>query len=447
MSAAMRMFIPLTKVDIEQRLVIGVATGETPDRSGEICDYASSKPYFKAWSSDIEKSSGGKSLGNVRAMHGHTAAGKVTAIDFDDDEKQIVIAAKIVDDAEWEKVVEGVYTGFSQGGRYVKRWPDPGSKNIRYTADPREISLVDLPCLPEATFSVIKADGISEARHFKVGATEEDEMAKAKVDEPASPEVTPTEDEIAKAAVAATEVIDAVEPEVESPAVVEDPVAKASAAVDKLTAALVAAESIEKGMYSVSQFADVISSVSYLMKSGEYEADAEGDNSKVPGLLRDWLTKGIEIFKAMAAEETAELLADSKAKKAAAIEGLEKAAEARLAQSATDALAKAETERDGFAKALGDIALKVDPLVKTVDTLAKRLAAMEDRPVPLKTVGPGATLSVSKEADAAGGVSGSVEKGMSDEDVKKAFDSLSPEDQTLALIKATKMFPHRVTYR
>ena len=100
--------------------------------------------------------SGGKSLGAVRAMHGSIAAGKLTDIAFDDDAKRITVAAKIVDDDEWRKVQEGVYTGFSQGGRYVKRWADPETGLTRYTAEPHEISLVDLPCVPDATFDVVK---------------------------------------------------------------------------------------------------------------------------------------------------------------------------------------------------------------------------------------------------------------------------------------------------
>ena len=75
------------------------------------------------------------------------------------------MAAKIVDDDEWRKVQEGVYTGFSQGGRYVKRWPDPDTGLVRYTAEPHEISLVDLPCVPDATFDVVK-DGVAEKRAF-----------------------------------------------------------------------------------------------------------------------------------------------------------------------------------------------------------------------------------------------------------------------------------------
>ena len=163
----LQMFIPLTKIDAGKRLVYGVVTAETPDRGNEVCDYASTKPYYQKWSDEVRKASGGKSLGNLRAMHGKVAAGRVEAIHFNDDDKQIEVCAKIVDDAEWAKVEAGVYTGFSQGGGYVKRWPDETDPDLmRYTASPCEISLVDLPCLPSATFAMIKADGAVETMKF-----------------------------------------------------------------------------------------------------------------------------------------------------------------------------------------------------------------------------------------------------------------------------------------
>ncbi|WP_205836150.1 hypothetical protein [Methylobacterium brachiatum] len=159
------LFLPLTKVDAVNRLVYGVATAEAPDRSGEVCDYASTKPFYEKWSGGIAKATDGRSLGNLRAMHGKVAAGKVTQIAFNDDARQIEICAKVVDDAEWRKVEEGVYTGFSQGGAYAKRWKGEDGL-MRYTADPSEVSLVDLPCLPSATFQVLKADGAAETRAF-----------------------------------------------------------------------------------------------------------------------------------------------------------------------------------------------------------------------------------------------------------------------------------------
>lgn len=167
MSDPMKLFIPLRKADAARRLVTGYATAEAPDRAGEICDYASTKPHYLKWSEDFSKASGGRSLGNLRAMHGKSAAGKIVDIQFDDAAKTIEITAKIVDEAEWRKVEEGVYTGFSQGGAYVKRWADPQNPELtRYTAAPHEISLVDLPCLPSATFEFVKADGAVERKSF-----------------------------------------------------------------------------------------------------------------------------------------------------------------------------------------------------------------------------------------------------------------------------------------
>ncbi len=183
----LRLDIPITKVDAAHRLVFGVATAEVADRAGEVCDYASTKPLYEKWSEAIATSTGGRSLGNLRAMHGAVAAGKVTALTFNDEAKQIEICAKVVDDAEWTKVAEGVYTGFSQGGTYARRWTDEAGAT-RYTADPHEISLVDLPCLAQATFEMIKADGSHERRTFRV----------PEPDPPAGPPPPPPDEDVAK---------------------------------------------------------------------------------------------------------------------------------------------------------------------------------------------------------------------------------------------------------
>lgn len=164
----LNLFIPITKIDVEKRLVYGIAADETPDHADEIFDYDSSKSYFEEWSGDISKATDGKSLGNLRAMHTGIAAGKVTQLVMDDVAKSMPICAKVVDDNEWNKCLEGVYTGFSIGGSYVKRWKDPNDPTkTRYTAKPAEISIVDLGCNPSATFEIIKADGLTEQREFK----------------------------------------------------------------------------------------------------------------------------------------------------------------------------------------------------------------------------------------------------------------------------------------
>ena len=60
----------------------------------------------------------------------------------------------------------------------MKRWPDPDSSLVRYTAEPHEISLVDLPCLPDATFEVVK-DGVVEKRAFAPRPSRRDVRARA----------------------------------------------------------------------------------------------------------------------------------------------------------------------------------------------------------------------------------------------------------------------------
>ncbi|WP_407146257.1 hypothetical protein [Bradyrhizobium sp. ORS 86] len=65
---------------------------------------------------------------------------------------------------------------------------------------------------------------------------------------------------------------------------------------------------VRKDMYQVSRFADLLSSLAYLMQSSEYEAAAEKDGSVVPASLRAWLKTGAQIFQSMAAEELDELL-------------------------------------------------------------------------------------------------------------------------------------------
>jgi hypothetical protein len=179
----MAIFIPIHKVDAEKRLVYGTLSEEVRDKSDEILDYASAKPAFEKWSNEIKEASGGKSLGNVRAMHSSIAAGKLTDLKFDDDAKRIEGVAKIVDDNEWVKVCEGVYTGFSIGGGYARRWPDPNNSGVmRYTPTLAEVSIVDNPCVPTATFEYIKADGSVEMRKFTPSHKEDSMDPKALAD-------------------------------------------------------------------------------------------------------------------------------------------------------------------------------------------------------------------------------------------------------------------------
>jgi hypothetical protein len=321
--SALDLFLPLAKVDLDRRLVTGVATAETPDRSGEIFDYASSKPYFEKWSAEAAAASGGKSFGAVRAMHTPIAAGKLTDIAFDDHAKRITVCAKIVDDDEWRKVQEGVYTGFSQGGRYVKRWADPDSGLTRYTADPHEISLVDLPCVPDATFDVVK-DGMVEKRSF---------ASRAEPGDPADPDID-----------AGQEDLDADKREF------------SAAQREKDTEEGVA---MPDGSYPIRSTKDVANAVRDCCRSGE-ESDvkahiiARAKAIGADGALPDAWTE----------------LAD----KAAGVSN-----SPRTAQP-PDALAKALT----YAASKLDRATALDDLTPALTTMTKRIAALEAQPLPAK---------------------------------------------------------------
>jgi hypothetical protein len=169
-------FARIMKVDERTRMVTGRACQEMVDRDNEVLDYNSSKPNFMKWSAEVSQDTGNKSMGNVRAMHGNVAAGILTDIRFLDAEKAIDVDAHIVDDNEWKKVQAGVYSGFSIGGRYAKKWSEimDGKVVVKYTAVPSELSLVDRPCVPAAKFETIsekgfdfiKRDGSVEKRDF-----------------------------------------------------------------------------------------------------------------------------------------------------------------------------------------------------------------------------------------------------------------------------------------
>jgi hypothetical protein len=188
-SKKLSIFVPINKIDEEQRLVYGqVAAGGVLDNSGEMFDYKGSKPFFQKWSDNAHATSGGKSKGNLRVMHTSKVAGVVTDLGFDDENEVIEACAKVIDDNEWNMVKAGAYTGFSMGGRYVSRAEkaDANGKTTKtYVADPVEISLVDKPCIPTAVFSVVKADGIVEQRHFAETVQAEDGIDLEKASGPA----------------------------------------------------------------------------------------------------------------------------------------------------------------------------------------------------------------------------------------------------------------------
>lgn len=156
-----------------------------PDKDREALDYPRSKPYFKKWSEDAKRRSGGKSLGNVREMHGLAAVGKLTMVSFDDENERILVRGKVVDPLARTKCEEGVYTGLSIGGEYGEALPDQRDPRIlRYVAkNLREVSLVDDPSNPDATFELTGADGSIAVKKFaRAGDLQKDADCVAMID-------------------------------------------------------------------------------------------------------------------------------------------------------------------------------------------------------------------------------------------------------------------------
>jgi hypothetical protein len=57
----MKLFAQLAKYDETTGYFEATAADESLDKANEIFDYATSKPFFQAWSDTVHKASGGKS--------------------------------------------------------------------------------------------------------------------------------------------------------------------------------------------------------------------------------------------------------------------------------------------------------------------------------------------------------------------------------------------------
>lgn len=176
-------FFQLRKVDEEKRLVHGRFSQSIVDRSGEMMDWETGRDAIMAWSQSQSDASNGKSLGNVRSQHQkNAAAGRIVSIDVVEADKAIDGVVEVVDDQDWAKVQKGVYTGFSIGGGYARRWTETssGAAIKMYTPRVEEISLVDRPCVQTAGFyEVVKCDGTTEQRGFSPQGDNMSEDAKA----------------------------------------------------------------------------------------------------------------------------------------------------------------------------------------------------------------------------------------------------------------------------
>lgn len=135
-------YIPFTKTDEDQRMVYGYASTETLDSQDEVVKLEALKEALP----DYMK------FGNVREMHSNKAAGKVKESNID--KNGWFVGVKVVADDAWKLVKEGVYSGFSIGGRVIEQIDNQITK-LKLS----ELSLVDRPANPDAVFSCVKFDG------------------------------------------------------------------------------------------------------------------------------------------------------------------------------------------------------------------------------------------------------------------------------------------------
>jgi HK97 family phage prohead protease len=143
----MKLFATITKLDEEQQLVFGYASTEALDSQHEIVKREALEAALPSY----------LKFANIREMHGASAVG--VAKEASIDHKGLYLAAKVVDPLAWHKVKEGVYKGFSIGGKALKR--DPANRHVITQIELHEISLVDRPANPEAVFDIYKVTSVA----------------------------------------------------------------------------------------------------------------------------------------------------------------------------------------------------------------------------------------------------------------------------------------------
>lgn len=424
----LRIYADICKVEEQDDgtlVVSGLASTPHPDAVGETITADAMKAALPGY----------MKFPALREMHQLKAAGSTLSAEVDAD-GNTVITAKVVDAEAVRKVREGTYRGFSVGGKALGR--DPKDRKVITKLSLSEISLVDRPCNPEAVFDVWKAaitNGEAQPQEADMEMAEAPTADIEKTEAETVPtqentEASPSDDAVVKIEAEAIAPAEAAP----APEAAPDVAARATAAVDALAAAVEKAAQdgdVRKGMYDVQAFASVLTSLSNIVRDAANEADWEGDNSPVPAKLRAAFQGLAIVFQEMAAEEVSELLAATAATSKAEDAGdIVKAAAAER----DDALAKAAEAQETLAK----LADRIEPLVATVESLSDRLAKVEAQPAPPKAAAGAVSKAVSKEEDAAGGNAA----GAPDADaIAKAFAALSPEERTIALIKASHLNP------
>lgn len=249
----------------------------------------------------------------------------------------------------------------------------------------------------------------------------------------------------------------------------EDPIALAMAAADSATkaataillrlnkranggisAVLAPGMELRKGLSATARLGCLLGELAYSLSDAKWESDYEGDNSPVPEKIHAALQSLAAAYKAMSDEELQELLdaADKtmSAQIALATSGgdLGKALDG-VVDAETLAKVAGSTDQDALAKALQaneDLLKTVGGLTESLNTLAEKVEALENTPMPAKTITKAADpalIAVGKEQDGQPRIEeiAKAAEGPTVDDVRKALDSMSEDERAMRIMKAS----------
>jgi hypothetical protein len=462
----MRFYWPIAKVDAEQRMVWGYASTEAEDDQGETV----SREALASALDDYMR------FANIREMHQPSAVGIAKEAAIDD--KGLYLGAKIVDADAWQKVVEGVYKGFSIGGRVTAR--DPADRRMITALRLTEISVVDRPANPEAMFDCWKlstgpATGGSMAtiaattgapmQIWDCGVAGHRHLAKAEAvrclegHEPGA--AGDHAEDATESGANPYDPADYADPgyrpdgEKRYPIDTERHIRAAwcfvhqpdnarrytASQVERIKARIVsawqakidrdgppaavsghdAAETARKSVAEVGRLAQIIIDLDWLCDCVAIEAATAADNSPLAPRLQGIIAELCDFLRSLVPEENAEPVDDNSG-----------SAEVDLAAMATaDNLRKARQSdftpvASGLAKLAGEILPRLDALQERIEEIART-------PLPPQTIARG-FASISKREDAGGSP-------LPAEDIIAALARMSDEERTLTLIKAAHANP------
>lgn len=415
----MRIFVPLEKHDDEKRLAIGYASTPTLDSQGEIVK----REAVEAALPDYMR------FANVREMHQPSAVGVAKEAEIDD--RGLYLGAKIIDSDAWQKVVEGVYKGFSIGGRVTAR--DPSDRRQITGLQLTEISVVDRPANPDAVFDCWKrsAGGVAGVDadapsaggdpHGHVDYADPGYQADGRPRYPLDSErhIRAAWAYIHQAANAAR--YSAAQLEHIKQRIIAvwrakiDPQGPAAAG----DAAGSGRDRARKGLGAVATLAQLIDELETLHDQIAAEAAIEGDLSPLPDRLREIIAQLRGLLRAAVTEEAGEpdLLDDDAGSNLAAM---------------TIGGPLRKVRAPDLAALSGSLSKLSSEIVPRLDALAKRVEEIAQTPLPPQTMARG-LVGLAKRDDGAAPPP--------PEDIVAALARMSEEERTLVLIKAAHANP------